>query len=113
MKHSSNLTQTGLFIYFTTNFKNSFNTTSLCYILVYGPAFQSSPRKRKRTDIKEDDSSAEEDENILDYLTDSSCNNDDGNDVIDNGNLNIEKVVWDGPGISYSLYSGVVVKFCL
>ena len=99
MKHSSNLTQTGLFIYFTTNFKNSFNTTSLCYILVYGPAFQSSPRKRKRTDIKEDDSSAEEDENISDYLTDSSYNNDDGNDVIDNGNLNIEKVVWDGPGI--------------
>ena len=99
MKHSSNLTQTGLFFYFTTNFKNSFNTTSLCYILVYGPAFQSSPRKRKRTDIKEDDSSAEEDENISDYLTDSSYNNDDGNDVIDNGNLNIEKVVWDGPGI--------------
>ena len=66
---------------------------------MYGPVFQSSPRKRKRTDIKEDDSSAEEDENISDYLTDSSYNNDDGNDVIDNGNLNIEKVVWDGPGI--------------
>ena len=63
------------------------------------PAVWSSPRKRKRTDTKEDDSSAEEDENILDYLTDSSPDNDDQNSVIDNGKLNIEKAVWDGLGI--------------
>ena len=58
---------------------------------MYGPAVRSSSRKRKRTDI-EDDSSAEEDENILDYSTDSSFNN-------DNGKLNIERAVWDRPGI--------------
>ena len=56
------------------------------------PAVWLSPRKRKRTDIKEDDSSAEEDENILDYSTDSFSDNDDGNNVIDNSKLNIEKV---------------------
>ena len=66
---------------------------------MYSPAVWSSPRKRKRTDTKEDDSSAEEDENILDYLTDSSPDNDDQNSVIDNGKLNIEKAVWDGLGI--------------
>ena len=66
---------------------------------MYGPAVRSSPRKRKRTDIKEDDSSGEEDENILDYSTGSSSDNDDRNNVIDNGKLNIEKAVWDGPGI--------------
>ena len=48
------------------------NTTSFCYIFVYGPAVRSSPRKRKRTDIKEDASSAGEDENTLNYSTDSS-----------------------------------------
>ena len=66
---------------------------------MYSPAVWSSLRKRKRTDTKEDDSSAEEDENILDYLTDSSPDNDDQNSVIDNGKLNIEKAVWDGLGI--------------
>ena len=66
---------------------------------MYGPAVRSSPRKRKRTDIKEDDSSGEEDENIFDYSTGSSSDNDDRNNVIDNGKLNIEKAVWDGPGI--------------
>ena len=66
---------------------------------MYGPAVWSSLRKRKRTDIKEDDSSGEEDENILDYSTGSSSDNDDRNNVIDNGKLNIEKAVWDGPGI--------------
>ena len=68
-----------MFIYFSTNFKNFFqffNTTSFCYILVYGPAVWSSSEKKKRTDIKEDDSSAEEDENILDYSTDKSSDND-------------------------------------
>ena len=66
---------------------------------MYGPAIQSSPRKKKRTDIKEDDSSTEEDENILDYSTDSSSDNDEPNSVTDNGKLNIEKAVWDGQGI--------------
>ena len=66
---------------------------------MYSSAVWSSPRKRKRTDTKEDDSSVEEDENILDYLTDSSPDNDDQNSVIDNGKLNIEKAVWDGLGI--------------
>ena len=66
---------------------------------MYGPAVWSNPRKRKRTDIKEDDSSGEEDESILDYSTDSSSDNGDRNNVIDNGKLNIEKAVWDGPGI--------------
>ena len=46
---------------------------------MYGPAVWSSPRKIKRTDIKEDDSSTQEDENILDYSTDSSSNNDGSN----------------------------------
>ena len=72
----------------------SCNTTSFCYILVYGPAVWSSPRKRKRTDVEEDDSTAEEDDS-----TDSSSDNDDQNSVIDNGTLNIEKAVWDGPDI--------------
>ena len=66
---------------------------------MYRTAVWSSLRKRKRTDIKEDDSSAEEDENILDYSTDSSSDNDDGNNVIDKGKLNIEKTDRDGPGI--------------
>ena len=69
--------------------------------------------KWKRTDIKENHSSAEEDENILDYSTDSSSDNDDGNNVIDNSKLNIEKEVCDGPVIRYSLYSRIVAKFCL
>ena len=43
---------------------------------MYGPAVWSSSEKKKRTDIKEDDSSAEEDENILDYSTDKSSDND-------------------------------------
>ena len=79
---------------------------------MYGPAIQSSPRKKKRTDIKEDDSSTEEDENILDYSTDSSSDNDEPNSVTDNGKLNIEKAVWDGQGIWYSLYSGIAVRLC-
>ena len=82
---------------------------------MYGPAIWLSPRKKKRTDIEEDDSPAEDDENILDYTTDSSSaeedenildyamdsfsDNDEPNNVTDNGKLNIEKAVWDGPGI--------------
>ena len=66
---------------------------------MYGSTVRSSPRKRKRTDIKDNDSSAEEDENVLDYSTGSSSDNDDGNSVIDNDKLNIQKAVWDGPGI--------------
>ena len=82
---------------------------------MYGPAIWLSPRKKKRTDIEEDDSPAEEDENILDYTTDSSSaeedenildyamdsssDDDEPNNVTDNGKLNIEKAVWDGPGI--------------
>ena len=82
---------------------------------MYGPAIWLSPRKKKRTDIEEDDSPAEEDENILDYTTDSSSaeedenildyamdsssDNDEPNNVTDNGKLNIEQAVWDGPGI--------------
>ena len=69
--------------------------------------------KGKRTDIKENHSSAEEDENTLDYSTDSSSDNDDGNNVIDNSKLNIEKEAWDGPVIRYSLYSRIVAKICL
>ena len=60
--------------------------------------------KGKRTDIKENHSSAEEDENTLDYSTDSSSDNDDGNNVIDNSKLNIEKEVWDGPVIIFTVF---------
>ena len=101
-----------MFTYLQT-LKIPFNTTSFCYILVYGSAVRSSPRKRKRTNIKEDDTSAEEDDNILDYSTDSSSDNVDGNSVIDNDKLNIGKTDWDGLGIWYSFYSGIAVKLCL
>ena len=76
LKHSSNLKLNNVCLFTSLQtLKISFSTTSFCYILVYGPAVWSSPRKRKRTDIKEDDSSTQEDENILDYSTDSSSNN--------------------------------------
>ena len=78
---------------------------------MYGSAVRSSPRKRKRTNIKEDDASTEEDDNILDYSTDSSSDNVDGNSVIDNDKLNIGKTDWDGLGIDIHFIQGLLSNF--
>ena len=68
-------------------------------ILDYTTDSSSAEEDENILDYTTDSSSAEEDENILDYAMDSSSDNDEPNNVTDNGKLNIEKAVWDGPGI--------------